>query len=670
MRQYPSWGDVGRHTHLGTATWHQTIERQRRRREEAEAKRQAEERLAADQVENHWEARSAAPIHPDAKPSDIRAMAERRAMLMMDRLAAGAASAMPLCMLVPWINGQVMPLQGRPLRANRNASEEEAARGLIARATCKDWWYRALRKAATSEREARGRAGQVVCASRQPYVTNETMRRKLDQDAANAAMLAATELENEDGKVFSLARLAEVSVSNPAIRRGELMTRIRGCEEWAEAHGMVGIFTTQTAPSRFHAVHRHGGVNEKWIAAGKPTPKHAQQWLCNAWQRARAALDRGGLGIFGFRVAEPHHDGTPHWHGLFWCAPEHAEGVQRVIRHAWLNDVMDEPCGPWQAGKTGRARGGRWAPLVLLEPGALEHRFKAKVMEKGGAAGYIAKYIAKGIDDEGAVGLEGHDDEIQGRVVRMEQGDLFGGGARRVRAWASAHGIRQFQPIGQPPVTVWRELRRVSAEQANMASERIQAMWQAAQREGETRASWASYMVRQGGAFCGRRYRVQVDHEERAHTGRYEATTEPKPVGVMDRIEGRRAASDRKEWRPRGAWQAARKSAPPAREAGRPDGIRAAGGNTATYARAVPPWTRVNNCTGPSARERFPWAFADDWRAAYNAHMGIDEQVKREGLHHDESGGEGPPDPRVSCHPQGSRAHAHPAGESLSHDYL
>lgn len=602
--KFPSWGEVGRRTFLGTATWHKTIERQRQRRAQAEAKREAEERLSMLQVE-HCQAALAARLVPhDAKPRDIRALAERRAALMVDRVAEAGAAGMDLWSLADWLNDAVRPLQGRRLTVNRNAeSEEEARKGLLARATCRDWWARALRKAATDTREALGREAATVCAAKQPYITNETMRRKLDQDAANAAMLAATELENEDGQVFSLARLAEVSVSNPAIRRGELMTRIRGCEEWAEAHGMVGIFTTQTAPSRFHAVHRHGGVNEKWIQAGKPTPRDGQQWLCNAWARARAALDRGGLGLFGFRVAEPHHDGTPHWHGLFWCAPGHVEAVQRVIRDAWLNDVMDEPCGPWQAGKTGRARGGRWAPLVLLEPGALEHRFKAKVMEKGGAAGYIAKYIAKGIDDEGAVGLEGHDDEIQGRVVRMDQGDLFGGGARRVRAWASAHGIRQFQPIGQPPVTVWRELRRVSEDQARMASERIQGMWQAAQRDGQVRASWASYMVRQGGAFCGRRYRVQVEHEACERAGRYEKTTGQKPVGVLDRVEGRRAASDRKEWRPRGGWGARVNSCTT---------LNGYEGAKPAPSTAVHPWTRVNNCT-----DQPPKKLVLCWREAF-----------------------------------------------------
>jgi hypothetical protein len=45
-----------------------------------------------------------------------------------------------------------------------------------------------------------------------------------------------------------------------------------------------------------------------------------------------------------------------------------------------------------------------------------------------------------------------------------------------------------------------------------------------------------------------------------------------------------------------------------------------------------------------------------------------EQPVKREGLHHDEPGGKGPPGERVSCHPQGSGAHAHPAVESLSHE--
>jgi len=525
-------------------------------------------------------------IGAGSEVGEIAAMAERRAAHMMD-VIAGAPVGLNLCDFRDWLQGQLDPIQGGRLRAARGATEAEARRGLIGRATCKDWWRRALTKAATLARENEGRACGKVWAGREQYITNETMRRKLNRDQQNAAMLERTELENEDGQVFNLAQLAAVSVSNPAIRRGELMTRIRGCEEWAEAHGMAGVFTTQTAPGRFHAIHRHGGVNDEWIKAGKPTPKDAQRWLCDAWARARAALDRGGVRFFGFRVAEPHHDGTPHWHGLFWCAPEHLETLTDTIRAHWLKDDGDAI-------------------------GAQDHRVKFKTLEKGGAAGYIAKYIAKGIDDAGSVGLEGHDDDIQGRNVRMDQGDMFGGGAARVRAWASAHGIRQFQPIGQPPVTVWRELRRVPETQAQ-ASERIAALHASVSRTALGRANFAHYIVRQGGPFVGRSYRVAVAKEDGAHVGRYEDTTQAKPVGVVDRVAVAVAYSNRKEWRPRGAWGN--------KAQGWTAGANSTGAGESRAprvqgpAQAVHPWTRVNNCTDqrpPTAKK-----LSYDWWEIY-----------------------------------------------------
>lgn len=543
-------------------------------RDEADARRQVERvrlKNSALPVEG-WE--------PDATLCD---MAERRADLMTERIT-DAAHIIGL----EWLNAQCEPMDARPFafvgvdrlpagvfgppREMKPPQEKQTA-GFIARAMCPLWWRRQLRRACVRKHEAGAILGGAVGKGRAWYASDDTVKRRNLQNARNAAILAATELENDRGQWFTLAALVATSPAAKPIRRGELMTRIRGCEEWASAAGMVGVFTTNTAPSRFHS---QGGMNPKANGTYGPmlpnSPRDAQQWLCKTWARTRAALQRAGVACFGFRVAEPHKDGCPHWHMLLWCAADQLAALTAIIRAAWLKHEGDED-------------------------GAELHRFSAKPMENGGASGYIAKYIAKNIDDAGSVATEGHFDHDQGvrDVLRAHdaknpQADLFKPTpAQRVESWAAAWGIRQFQAIGQPPVTVWRELRRIDAQVVEGGSDRLQTACRAVHRDGLRRADWAAYMGAQGGAMTGRGYVLRMAVEDRERVGRYETATEPKPVGVFD-VERPTEwlLSNRREWRPRGEWRQGERDRKPTLR----DEIRGVPAQPASL-----PWTRFNNCT-------------------------------------------------------------------------
>jgi hypothetical protein len=542
---------------------------------------------AAREVEDTRQARARRPVDSAMPDSAIRELAGLRAEHLGEWLD-GIAEPMTTQALLLRLCDKVEGLDARPgaFAFTGGRPEGDQLRGFMARARCPLWWRRQLRRAVVRLRESEAcQRGEVSGVARyvggqrrapQPYVTNDTLARHRERKASNEAMMQATELENEAGQVFTLAELAATSTANKSIRRGELMTRIQGCERLAEQAGHRGVFLTLTAPSRFHPVLRKGG--KKNPKHGGETPREAHQWLCRTWARARSALARAGVNVYGFRVAEPHHDGCAHWHALLWVESQAADAALRMIlKREWLKQDGDEP-------------------------GAAQHRVKAVTMRPGGAAGYVAKYIAKNIDDTGAVGDEGHrDDDFEG----PGQLDAFGGNHQRVEAWASCWGIRQFQAIGQPPVTVWRELRRVDEAAQAGATPRMRQAFDSVNRQGERRADWAAYVLAQGGLMMGRQYLIEVHREAIERVGRYETAEQPYPLGVRDRTQGPDPIthlSARQEWKPR-----ERTSSKTDRLAG---AVRAAANvlcvplladlaARAVLARpkAAQPWTRVNNCT-------------------------------------------------------------------------
>ncbi|WP_211461810.1 replication endonuclease [Collimonas silvisoli] len=444
------------------------------------------------------------------------------------------------------------------------AGEEESE--IIRRALDKAWWLRGIRKAHARRCEHMAIRLGFTHFRAGAYVSNETVYRQRRRNKQNAKLLASIELQNENGQIYSLEALAALGSANKTIRHAELMTRIRGFEEIAFDLGHVGVFATITAPSKYHAVlSKNGEPNPKYMAFGEPTPRDAQAYLCDVWKRIRSKLHRDGIHAYGFRIAEPHHDGCPHWHMLMFVPPEHRERYEAVITAYALIEDGDE-----------RGADKNRVKLVRIEAG------------KGTAAGYISKYISKSIDGEHVGDHHMMEDGQTHIVVDDLVGDELITPSQRVCYWAQTWGIRQFQQVGGAPVGPWRELRRVKSETIHKAPEAVKAAWHAAQSIKATeinivdgkrvktvktikQASYRDYLRAQGGPTVGRKGLVKIATRATVVEGKYATYETDKPCGIYH------------AWNPHAVYESVRYQ-----------------WTVVGAAKAVAfdlPWTGVNNCT-------------------------------------------------------------------------
>ena len=421
----------------------------------------------------------------------------------------------------------------------------------LSKACCYIYWSKKLH--ATKIRMAEHIAiatGQVNKHS-SPYVSAVALENYKEQKRKNFDFIKNQILINIDDpeEQTELLNTYVRSNSNPAIRRIEMMNRLRGIEEWADSQGDVALFLTLTAPSSFHAYHSKGGFNAKWEGA---SPKATQEYLCSTWAKMRAAWARADITYYGMRVAEPHHDGTPHWHILVYLKPKQEDKFSEIFRRYALEVDGDEK-------------------------GAQKHRCKIEKCDpkKGTATGYIAKYIAKNID---GYALDGELDDETGKPLSES--------ARRVTAWACLWRLRQFQMFGQPPISVWRELRRLGNKVIG-DDDRLDIL-----RVVCDAGDFACYIREQGGTELKRdELLARVNYVDDGQN----AYMEPKKKinGIYNQLEAvRNVICTRLK-----KWLIARK---PSDWNETQSGERS---ETEKNSGLCPPWTCVNNCTGKNGED-------------------------------------------------------------------
>lgn len=400
-------------------------------------------------------------VSDDVKPEQIRQAWERV-----------AAEAMRLDVIPPAFE------QLRRKKRRRKPVPYDLIPPSLARMLCADWWYRKLWQMRCDWREEQLRAVCLVNKKASPYVSYEAVIHKREQRRKSLEFFRSHEMVNDDGDTLDMEDVVNASSSNPAHRRNEMMACVKGLELIAEMRGDSAVFYTITCPSRFHATLNNGRPNPKWNSA---TVRESSDYLVDTFAAFRKAMHKAGLRWYGVRVAEPHHDGTVHWHLLCFMRKKERRSITALLRKFAIREDREE-------------LGNNTGP-----------RFKSELINprKGTPTSYIAKYVSKNIDGRGL------SDEIS-----AETGKSLRDNAENVGAWASLHRVQQFRFFGIPGRQAYRELRLLAGQALRMQNNKkagapvldnpqLDAVLAAADV-----GCFATYIMKQGGVLVPRKHHI------------------------------------------------------------------------------------------------------------------------------------------------------------------
>jgi hypothetical protein len=448
-------------------------------------------------------------------------------------LEVGSSDADLILLAVELVN-QVRKLKAEQLNNQKNLHDkllalcekygvrypfEHSRAQAYARLSDSAFWLRGLRAALNKKAEGAAIGAGLVHKKAGCYCSDDALQRRLSQRARNIKTLEHINMMNVDtGEVMKLSEIA--AANSQDARRAELITRVKGFEELAKKYKHQAEFITLTCPSRMHAVLKGGVANPKYDGT---KPDIAQNWLVQAWARTRAIFAKKNIKVYGLRIAEPHHDATPHWHLILFYRND--KNVKHAMRKVFRDKyILDDDKFNLMNKQEKADRIKNAVKFVSIDP------------RKGSAAGYVLKYVLKNI---GGVENENNGEDEQ------TDASLY----PRVEAWAACWRIRQFQQIGGHYVSVWRELRRVDECKLEGKRPNFVKLWQAAQKQGDKQADFKLYIECMGGLDLKPREGLfLVDYDLIMGEGKYGETVLKKVLGVGERFGREVLATNRAEW--------------------------------------------------------------------------------------------------------------------------
>lgn len=286
----------------------------------------------------------------------------------------------------------------------------------LRRACDEKYWARRIRRLVRESVE-RAWVEADPCQLSKGCSNDASERATLDEDRQER-WAKKQDLTADDGTVISGEEVL-TRTQRDRKRHAELMARVGGLSRLADMSARRNPYLiTISLPPHFHPTTtwdsraRRKGERHRNQNFSGPTPREAHEWAQTRWQRCRRAFRDQDLMPFWIRAAQPHEDGTPHYHVVTWLRDEHeAAAVEAILRSRYDGD----------------------------------HLRAIDVERLQGDAAAASRYAARTIS-------------YIGRAVAEEKtGDADE--AMRYSEWARIWGIRRYT-TSHSHATVWRLMRR------------------------------------------------------------------------------------------------------------------------------------------------------------------------------------------------------------------